>query len=36
MCFKRTKRLIVDILNCQPGDNLNQILQCPTTKEQVK
>lgn len=33
--YIRTKRFIVDIILCQPGDNLLQILYTPTTEEQV-
>ncbi len=32
--FIRTKRLIVELIYCQPGDNLKQILKTPATKEQ--
>ena len=32
--FYRTKRFIVDIIHCQAGDDLTQILNAPTTKEQ--
>ena len=33
--FIRTKRFIVEIINCQSGDNLKQILKTPATPEQV-
>ena len=32
--FIRTKRFIVEILHCQPGENLKQILRTPATLEQ--
>ena len=33
--FIKTKRYIVEIINCQPGENLRQILKTPATVEQV-
>ena len=33
--FVRTKRLVVDVLRTQTGDNLNTILYTPATEEQV-
>lgn len=32
--FFRTKRMIVDVIRCQPGDTLTQILNTPATDEQ--
>lgn len=32
--FVRTKRMVVDLLRVQPGDNLTQILYTPATPEQ--
>ena len=32
--FIRTKRFIVEIIHCQPGENLKQILRTPATREQ--
>jgi len=34
--FIKTKRFIVDIILCQPGDNLAQILYTPTNEEQER
>ena len=31
----RTKRMVVDVLKVQPGDNLTEILYTPATPEQV-
>ena len=31
----RTKRMVVDVLKVQPGDNLTEILYTPATHEQV-
>ena len=31
----RTKRMVVDVLKVQPGDNLTKILYTPATPEQV-
>jgi Ras GTPase-activating-like protein IQGAP1 len=33
--FVRTKRMVVDVLKVQPGDNLTEILYTPATPEQV-
>lgn len=33
--FVRTKRLVVDVLRTQTGDNLNAILYTPATDEEV-
>ena len=33
--FLRTKRMVVDVLKVQPGDNLTEILYTPATPEQV-
>ena len=33
--FCRTKRMVVDVLKVQPGDNLTEILYTPATAEQV-
>ena len=30
----RTKRYIVEIINCQPGENLKEILKTPASLEQ--
>lgn len=32
----RTKRMVVDVLKVQPGDNLTEVLYTPATPEQVK
>lgn len=32
--FVRTKRMVVDLLRVQPGDNLTDILYTPATPEQ--
>ena len=32
--FVRTKRMVVDLLRVQPGDNLTHILYTPATAEQ--
>jgi len=32
----RTKRMIVDVLNVQAGENLTEILETPASDEQVR
>ena len=34
--LRRTKRMVVDVLKVQPGDNLTEILYTPASPEQVK
>lgn len=33
--YRRTKRMIVDVLKVQPGENLTEILETTATDEQV-